>query len=64
MEFVSSILTAEPCVNTGLNAVFSTMFCDKNWLISDELDISEASFRVLSLPSKFYVAVCAHDGFL
>lgn len=37
------------------------MFCKKKLLISDKLDISEASFRVLHLVSKFYIAVYVYD---
>lgn len=40
------------------------MFCKKNILICDKLNVIEASFRVLDLISKFYIAVYVYDVFL
>lgn len=45
----------------GMNTVFFPIFCKKNVLICDKLNVIEPSFRVLDMIPKFYTAVYVYD---
>lgn len=46
-----------------MNTVLFPMFCKKNVLICDKLNVIEPSFKVLDMMPKFYIAVYVYDVF-